>query len=81
MVKHFFNGFMNGTVIFGHLIRNIINFVLLSAIYIIVIGFMALIAKLLRKHFLDLKLRKEAKTYWTDLNLGKRPIEKYYRQF
>lgn len=65
----------------GHTISYLINSLILSLVYFIAIGPTVFIARLRKKHFLDLKLHREAKTYWIDLNLGKKPIEKYYRQF
>ena len=65
---------------FVEIINGIINFILLTPTYIIGIGFTSIFAKLVGKHFLDMKLSKE-KTYWSKLDLKKKPIEKYYRQF
>jgi len=78
--KQFFSGFKKGMNDFGTNISTIINSVLLSLVYISGAGFTSLIAKLFGKHFLDMKASKR-KTYWSDLNLKKKPIEEYYRQF
>lgn len=80
-LNQFFHGFKRGTKDFGHNISIIINSVLLSVVYIIGVGLTSLIAKIIGKHFLDKKTSKESQTYWTDLNIKKKPIEEYYRQF
>jgi|TARA_B100002003_G_scaffold247928_1_gene280489 amino acid permease len=79
-LKQFLKGFKKGMKIFGNNIAIIINTLLLFFVYIIGVGFTSIIAKLFRKHFLETKLSKKD-SYWSDLNLKKKPIEKYYRQF
>ena len=81
ILKQFFKGFQKGSKNFGYNISMIINSILLSIVYLIGVGFTSIFAKLLGKHFLDMKLSKKTKTYWLDLNLKKKPIEEYYRQF
>lgn len=80
-LNQFFQGFKKGTKDFGHNISTIINSVLLSIVYIIGVGLTSVIAKLVGKHFLDTKTSEKADTYWTDLDLKKKSIEDYYRQF
>ena len=75
----FFTGFKKGMRAFGELINHIINFVLLTTVYLIGVGITWVIAKIFRKKFLQTKLT--GKSYWTKLDLGKRPQEEYYRQF
>ena len=76
----FFTGFKKGYKGFGHNITIIVNSILLSIVYIIGVGITSLISKITRKHFLDTKLSKNG-TYWHDLNLKKKKIDQYYRQF
>ena len=64
---------------FGQNIAVVINTILLFFVYIIGVGITSMISKIAKKHFLDLKLKKES--YWDDLNLKKKKIEEYYRQF
>jgi large-conductance mechanosensitive channel len=80
-MKLFFAGFKHGMQKFGQLIGQIVNFVLLISIYFIAIGLTSLMAKFSGKHFLDFEIKSEVETYWQDINLGKKPIEKYYKQF
>ena len=80
-LKYFLRGFHRGIKDFSSSMSIIINIILLTVVYLIGIGVTSLFAKLVRKHFLDLKIKKEAHTYWSDLNLTRRPNEEYYRQF
>ena len=77
----FFKGFNKGMKSFGYNLSTIINCVLLTIVYVFGVGATFIFSKILRKKFLDVSLSKEKETYWVDLNLCKRPIEKYYRQF
>lgn len=74
-VKGFVAGFRN----FGYNITNVVNFVLLLLVYFIGVGSTSLIARVSKKKFLDLE--QKGKTYWKERNLGKQPLEHYYRQF
>ena len=76
-----FKGFKKGMQDFGHNITIIINSILLSIVYIIGIGLTSIIAKIFKKSFLDTKISKEKKSYWSELNLKKKSLDKYYRQF
>ena len=76
----FFKGFKKGFKDFGHNVSIIINSVLLAIVYFVGVGLTSLIAKVCGKHFLEMKLSKN-KTYWSDLNLKKKTIQEYYRQF
>jgi len=79
--KQFIKGLKKGIGNFGHGITLIINTILLTFAYIIGIGFTSITAKIFKKHFLELKISKNKESYWQDLNLKKKPIEEYYRQF
>lgn len=80
-LKSFFRGFKEGTTLFGYTIAGIVNSLLLIVVYVLGVGITSIIAKICKKHFLTLKLDKQAKTYWQDLNLKTRPREEYLRQF
>lgn len=73
--------FGKGVKQFGEMIANIVNFVLLSIVYIFGVGVTSIVAKIFNKKFLDTKIDKEAKTYWKELNLTKKDFNTYYRQF
>ena len=80
-LKQFYDGFISGVKDFGHDIYIIINSALLLIVYLLGVGFTSLFAKILKKHFLDTKISKKVKSYWSDLGLKKKPIDEYYRQF
>ncbi len=77
----FFKGFKKGIKEFGHIINILINTILLTIVYFIGVGSSSIIGSIFRKDFLDIKKQKNADTYWSDLNLKKEKIERYYRQF
>mgnify|MGYP001558381624 CR=1 FL=1 len=77
--KEFLLGYKEGQKLFGENIAVIINSILLTFVYILGVGLTSIFAKIFNKHFLDLTINKE--TYWTSLNLSKKPMEEYYRQF
>lgn len=80
-LKQFFKGFKQGMQNFGKNITIIVNSVLLSLVYIVGVGFVFVFSRIFGKNFLDIKLNKKRQTYWTNLNLQKKPIKEYYRQF
>jgi len=53
---------------------------LMAIVYFIGVGFTSIIAKIFRKHFLNIH-KTNKKSYWSRLNLKKKPIQDYYRQF
>ncbi len=79
--KAFFTGLKTGMKEFGENITLIVNSILLFIVYLLGVGITSIIAKIVGKHFLERKLSKEAKTYWSDLNIRRKPIKEYYRQF
>jgi len=80
-MRDFLKGFGTGTRDFGHHVGRVVNTSLLVVIYFLALGPTSIIAKIKKKHFLKLSLDKNTQTYWEDLNLGKKPTEKYYKQF
>ena len=77
----FAKGFRKGMNDFGTTLTMIVNSILLLIVYIIGVGVTSLVAKLFGKHFLERKIQKHAATYWKKLDLGKKPIDDFYRQF
>lgn len=80
-MKQFIKGFKKGFRNFGENFTAIINSVLLSIVYFIGVGPVAVLSKIFRKRYLELKTDKNAKSYWKELNLKKKPMDSYYRQF
>ena len=76
-----FNDIKQGQKMFGEDVSSVINFILLSGIYLVSIGLTSIFAKISGKHFLELDINKNRESYWSDLNLVKKPIKEYYRQF
>jgi len=79
--KNFFSGVKEGMEMFGKNISIIINSVLLSLVYFIGVGITSISAKLFNKKFLEMKIEANKESYWSYLNLTKKPINEYYRQF
>ncbi len=80
-IKPFATGLKKGIKEFGENITLIVNSILLFIAYIIGVGLTAIIAKIVGKHFIERKLSKEEKSYWADLNIKRKPLKEYYRQF
>ena len=80
VLKQFFRGFKKGMSNFGQGIALLVNFSLLTFVYLLGVGLTSIVAKISRKHFLEMNLSKKD-TYWSDLNLKKKSIDKYYKQF
>ena len=79
--REFFNGLKEGPKAFGEDISIIINLIILSVVYIIGVGLTSIIAKILGKHFLELKIDKNKESYWMKFQFESRKKEEYYRQF
>jgi large-conductance mechanosensitive channel len=80
-IKVFINSYKKGLKVFGEHIALLVNFILLTFVYFFAVGPTALIARLFKKQFLDLKLSKKSKSYWTKTNLEEKNSESYYQQF
>ena len=78
-MNKFFKAIKKGIANFGDHISVIVNSMLLTIVYIMGVGMTSLFAKLTKKHFLEVKLSHES--YWSDLNINKKPLKEYYRQF
>ena len=81
-VSIFCNAFLEGMKSFGGLIVEIVNFILLIPAYILGIGLTSIVAKIVGKHFLNLKKPdKKTETYWVAKDTKKKKLEEFYRQF
>ena len=80
-LSQFFAGLKKGLHNFGSNVGIIVNSALLLIVYVLGIGATSVTAKIFGKHFLDRELSDEKSTYWLELNLSKKPVEEYYRQF
>ena len=77
----FFKAVKEGQKAFGEDIAIIVNSIVLSLVYVFGVGLTAIIAKISKKKFLELEIDKKTNSYWSELNLEKKPLEEYYRQF
>lgn len=80
IVRNFLSGLKSGSRSFGSTVTLVINTALLSAVYLLVVGPTALLARAKKKQFLDVSSEKK-ETYWEDLGLDRKDIEEYYKQF
>lgn len=80
-INEFITGFKEGQKLFGEHIGIIINSILLSLVYFLGVGITSIFARIFGKHFLELNIDKGLPTYWSELNLTKKSMEEYYRQF
>tara|TARA_Y100000034_G_C6837309_1_gene378500 strand:- start:62 stop:298 length:237 start_codon:yes stop_codon:yes gene_type:complete len=78
-MKTFFRGFGKGMKEFGQTISTVINTILLLPVYFVGVGFTSIFARILKKRFLETKMSKDS--YWSELNLKKKEMKEYYRQF
>ena len=79
MVKKLLRDFYAGFREYGHDVASIVNFILLLLVYIVGVGPVSIIAKIFKKHFLDLKF-KHSNSKW----VARKPVEsidEHYRQF
>lgn len=78
--RTFLSAFKEGFQSFGHGVASAVNTVLLSITYLIAVGLTNVAAKAAKKEFLELS-KKADRTYWEELDLKKKDMEDYYRQF
>ena len=70
-----------GFLAFSHFMQMVVNTILLTVVYFVGIGLTSLISKLFGKHYLELKLDKNAKSYYKECYSTKRPKEEFYRMY
>ena len=82
MKNPFITGFKEGFKAFGHSVANIVNFFLLTLVYLVGVGPTSLVAKLFGKKFLQTKLNKDS--FWVMKDQAKEKAKKredHYRTF
>jgi len=80
-MREFFAGVKYGMGLFGQNVGLIVNSALLVAVYIAGVGLTSVLGKFFGKQFIEKRVSRNIKSYWSDLNLKKRPMKEYYRQF
>ncbi|OGJ16077.1 hypothetical protein A3K73_05710 [Candidatus Pacearchaeota archaeon RBG_13_36_9] len=81
MLKELIEGFKKGQKAFGEDIAAIVNSVILSVVYIFGVGLTSIMSKIAGKSFLHKRFEEEKKSYWSDLNLTRKELKEYCRQF
>ena len=79
--KRFIVDMKNGFLDFGLSVTTVVNFILLSFVYIFGVGITSIIAKISGKRFLDSGIDKKANSYYKSEIMKKKKMEEYYRQF
>jgi hypothetical protein len=77
-MRQFIKGFVQGFRDFGRSISTLVNTCLLLLVYFMGVGASALAARIAGKRFLSCR---KSGSYWKPLNLTKKDIKSYYRQF
>ncbi len=75
-----FKGFYDGMKSFGSAINTVIIYILLLIVYLLGVGPVAIIGRILGKKFINLQMKK-ANSYWEPSTIGKRKNEDYRRPF
>ena len=81
MVKGFFGKIFGAIKFFGEKVATAVNYILLTIVYVLGISVTWLIAKVLRKRFLELKPSRYKKSYWSDVEQVDYTKKENYRSF
>ncbi len=76
----FFNMVRKVFSLVGTFLRTGINWVLGGTAYLVGIGLVSIVGRLVGKKFLELKIERSRNSYWQRSN-GAASVEDYYRQF
>jgi hypothetical protein len=68
----------NGLMDFVDDLSIVITSIMLFFVYFIGVGLTFLFSRLFQKRFLDLRKKQN---YWSNLNLNKKDLEEYYKQY
>jgi hypothetical protein len=79
MMKEFAGGFRKGMKMSGETIGTLVNSLLLLVVYVVAVGLTSLVAKIAGRKFLE--FGPKSSSYWSPLNLKKKKMDEYYRQF
>ncbi|QQG39505.1 MAG: hypothetical protein HYS81_03930 [Candidatus Aenigmatarchaeota archaeon] len=78
--KEFATGFKSGFQGFGHFVSDVVNFVLLTFVWLIGIGPASVLGKFTGKKFLDMELVMR-ESYWVAYVVKTEPLESYEKQY
>lgn len=79
--KSFFKGLKKGLQAFGELITLLVNSLVLLLTYLLGFGISALLTRPFGKHFLDIKIEKDKKSYWIDYPKTEVEVVDYLKQY
>ncbi|MAF37092.1 hypothetical protein CL622_08315 [archaeon] len=79
-MKLFLIGIKDGIHAFGEAISLVVNTILLFVAYVVGIGFVAIIAKIKKKHFLRMEIEQTQSSYWEDIEQNNLSLKSCYRQ-
>ncbi|MBU0666431.1 MAG: hypothetical protein KKC26_03645 [Nanoarchaeota archaeon] len=65
---------------FGLFTSKIVNFILLSVVYLTGVFLTSVVGKIFGKKFLDCN-KKESSSYWENYEMPKKNLERHYRMF
>jgi hypothetical protein len=68
-------------LLFSRKVGQVNTIILLSLVYLFVIGIMAIIVKLLGKDLLQKKMNSKQTSYWRDRNSSEQTLERHKFQF
>lgn len=66
---------------FGERTSTVVNTVLLMAVYCLGVGITSILARLMKKKFLDLRIDTNRTSYWVEIQEAPEKLSRYYRQF
>ncbi len=78
-MKKILAAYIKGFKEFGLALNNVITLIMLSIVYFVGVGLTSIIAKALKKNFLEFK--SADKTYWKENRITKKKFEDYLRTF
>jgi hypothetical protein len=81
MEKIYFASVKDGMMFFGERTSAIVNAVLLMAVYIVGVGSMSLLSKIIGKKFLELDIDRTRESYWVKKMESPEKLQRYFRQF
>jgi hypothetical protein len=79
--REFLAGLKAGFGDFGAGVANVVNFILLSFVYVAGVGMTSVVAKMRGKHFLKAGVDPKAKSYFEHEAIKKEEKDRYYSQF
>ena len=80
-LRDFFGGWWAGFKMVGESFTIAFNAFFLTIAYVVGVGITAMVAKVVRKHFLDLGWPANRQTHWVENTIKTERFEKYRRQF